>query len=124
MMAQKDFETDSKTFWSLLLSSFPKRISSLVSRAQIVLLLLLVRVTKGDDDPERRKRKRRRRAFLCRRRPHHKSAKRFDIVAFFVCEIPIGIFVSKHPILYNRETTYKSARGKDDHQSRRKDHFA
>ena len=77
MMAQKDFETDSKTFWSLLLSSFPKRISSLVSRAQNPL---------GDDDPERRKRKRRRRrAFLYRRRPHRESAQRFDVVSLFLC---------------------------------------
>merc|ERR1712100_532413 len=95
--------------------------------AFFVLLLLLVRVTKGDDDPKerrKRKRRRRRRAFLYRRRPHRESAKRFDVVSlFFVCEIPIGIFVSKHHHLFNRETTYKSARGKDDHQSRRKDHF-
>ena len=81
-----------------------------------VLLLLLVRVTKGDDDPKerrKRKRRRRRRAFLRRRRPHRESAKRFDVVSLFLCvRSRLRFFVSKHHHLFNRETTYKSARGK------------
>ena len=120
MMAQKIRDGLQNVKGPSLLSSFPKRIlcSSSPSRES----------HKGRRRPKREKKKKKTkkktRVFVSSTTASRERKAFRRRVAFFVCEIPIGIFVSKHHHLFNRETTYKSARGKDDHQSRRKDHFA